>query len=145
MSKGKGQQVMEHHSFPLEFQLPDGKNMLQTAQRCYRLKIQSLYHCSIDFVPATIYILIEIPFWSCNLDMSISYTPIFLFQRVVRKFTYSRFQQLMWGWGVKCWKIKCLDWCSCTDIKLAKWWQQTCYHLNKKVNVKWITDKLIPT
>ena len=25
MSKGKGQQIMEHGSFSLEFQLPDGK------------------------------------------------------------------------------------------------------------------------
>ena len=29
MSKGKGQQVMEHNLFPLEFQLPDGKDALQ--------------------------------------------------------------------------------------------------------------------
>ena len=35
----------------------------------------------------------------------------------------------MWYWGVKCWKIKCLDWCSCTHIKLVKWWQQTCWVL----------------
>ena len=40
MSKGKGQQVMGHSSFPLEFQLPDGKDILQTAQRCYQLKIE---------------------------------------------------------------------------------------------------------
>ena len=40
MSKGKCQQVMEHSSFPLEFQLPDGKDILQTAQECYQLKIQ---------------------------------------------------------------------------------------------------------
>ena len=32
MSKGKGQQVMEPNLFPLEFQLPDGNNSLQTAQ-----------------------------------------------------------------------------------------------------------------
>ena len=31
MSEGKGQQVMEHNSFPLEFQLPDGKDIFQTA------------------------------------------------------------------------------------------------------------------
>ena len=42
MSKEKGQQVMEHSSFQLEFQLPDGKDILQTAQRCYQLKIQPL-------------------------------------------------------------------------------------------------------
>ena len=32
---------MEHNLFPLEFQLPDGKDALQTAQKCYQLKIQS--------------------------------------------------------------------------------------------------------
>ena len=32
MSKGKGQQVMEHNFFPLKFQLPDRKDTLQTAQ-----------------------------------------------------------------------------------------------------------------
>ena len=36
MSKGKSQQVMQHSSFPLEFQLPDGKDIIQTAQRCYQ-------------------------------------------------------------------------------------------------------------
>ena len=30
---------MEHNLFPLEFQLPDGKNALQTAQKCYRLRL----------------------------------------------------------------------------------------------------------
>ena len=40
MRKGKGQQVMGHNSFPLEFQLPDGKDTLQTAQKCHQLKIQ---------------------------------------------------------------------------------------------------------
>ena len=40
MSKEKGQQVMEHNSYPLEFQLPDGKDAFQTAQKCYQLKIQ---------------------------------------------------------------------------------------------------------
>ena len=29
---------MEHHWFPLEFQLPDGKDALQTAQKCYQSK-----------------------------------------------------------------------------------------------------------
>ena len=33
MSKGKSQQVMEHNWLPLEFQLPDGKDALQTAQK----------------------------------------------------------------------------------------------------------------
>ena len=32
MSKGQGQQVMEHSSFPFEFQLPCGKDILQTAE-----------------------------------------------------------------------------------------------------------------
>ena len=41
MSKGKGQQVMEYSSFSLKFQLPDGEGILQTAQICYQLKIQS--------------------------------------------------------------------------------------------------------
>ena len=69
MSKGKGQQVMEHNSFPLEFQLPDGKDkdILQTAQRCYLFiaLIQSsvILHniiYSIHVVPTIIYIMIEI-------------------------------------------------------------------------------------
>ena len=38
-SKGKGQLITEHSSFPLEFQLADGKYALQTAQSCYQLKI----------------------------------------------------------------------------------------------------------
>ena len=29
MSEGKGQQVMDHNSFPLEFQLPDGEDIPQ--------------------------------------------------------------------------------------------------------------------
>ena len=36
MSKGKGQQVMEHSLFLLEFQLLDGKDTLQTEQKCYQ-------------------------------------------------------------------------------------------------------------
>ena len=32
MSKGKGQQAMEHNWSPLEFQLPDGKDALQTIE-----------------------------------------------------------------------------------------------------------------
>ena len=35
MSEGKGQQAMEDNWSPLEFQLPDGKDALQTAQKCY--------------------------------------------------------------------------------------------------------------
>ena len=33
MSKGKGQWVTDHSSFLLKFQLPDGKDILQTVQR----------------------------------------------------------------------------------------------------------------
>ena len=36
MSKEEGQQVMEHSLFTLEFQLLDGKDILQTAQICYQ-------------------------------------------------------------------------------------------------------------
>ena len=46
MSKGKGQQPMEHNSLSLEFQLPDGKDnpppkkkKPKTAQKCYLVKI----------------------------------------------------------------------------------------------------------
>ena len=39
MRKGKGQQVTEHSLFPLESQLPDGKDILQTAQKYYQLKV----------------------------------------------------------------------------------------------------------
>ena len=49
MSKSKGQQVMEHNSFPLEFRLPDRKDTLQTAQKCYQLKIQSFYKCHLQY------------------------------------------------------------------------------------------------
>ena len=47
MSKGKGQQVMEHSLFLLEFQLPGRKDTLQTAQKCYQLKLQSFYRCQV--------------------------------------------------------------------------------------------------
>ena len=72
MSKGKGQQVMEHSLFPLEFQLPDGKDTLQTAQKCYELKFDHFANviCSIDVVSAAMYITIEIPFCSCNSHLS---------------------------------------------------------------------------
>ena len=49
MSKGKGQQVTEHNWFPLEFQLPNGKDTLQTAQKCYQLKIQSFRKCFLQY------------------------------------------------------------------------------------------------
>ena len=52
MSKGKGQQVMEHNWFPLECQLPDGKGALQTEQKCSQLQMlsammynMSMLHC----------------------------------------------------------------------------------------------------
>ena len=96
MSKGKGQQVMEHILFPLEFQSPDGKDALQTAQKWFQLKFNHLANVisSIHVVTAAIYIMSEIPFCSCNFDMGIPYTPIFLSESVVHKVTNSRFQQI---------------------------------------------------
>ena len=41
MSKGKCQQVMEHNLLPLNFQLPGGKDILQTAERFYQSKLES--------------------------------------------------------------------------------------------------------
>ena len=78
---------MEHNLFPLEFQLSVGKDALQTAQKCYRLKFNHFADviCSIHVVSATIYIMSEIPFWSCNFDMGISYTPICLSESIVYK------------------------------------------------------------
>ena len=49
MSKGKGQQIMEHSWFPLEFQSSDGKDALQTAQKCCQLKIQSFCKCYLQY------------------------------------------------------------------------------------------------
>ena len=46
MGKGKGQQLMEHRSFPLEFQLADGKDILQTAQRYYQLTTRKEKECA---------------------------------------------------------------------------------------------------
>ena len=60
MSKGKCQQVMEHNWFPLEFQLPDRKDALQTAQKCYQLKIQSF--CKLML--SAVYMLLPPPFIS---------------------------------------------------------------------------------
>ena len=40
---------MEHNLFPLEFQLPDRKHTLQTAQKCYQLKIQSFCRCYLRY------------------------------------------------------------------------------------------------
>ena len=88
MSKGKCQQVMEHNSFPSELKLPDGKDTLQTAQKCYQLKIQSFANviCSIHVISTTIYIISEMRFCSFNFDMDISYTPpVFLSESIVYK------------------------------------------------------------
>ena len=49
MSKGKGQQVMEHSWFSLEFQLPDGKDAIQTAQKSYQLKTKSFCKCYLQY------------------------------------------------------------------------------------------------
>ena len=38
MNKGKGQKVTKNNLFPLEFQLPDRKDTLQPAQKCYQLR-----------------------------------------------------------------------------------------------------------
>ena len=46
--KEKRQQVMERSLFRLEFQLPDGKDTLQTERRCYELKIQSFCKCYLQ-------------------------------------------------------------------------------------------------
>ena len=48
-SKGEGQHVMEHNSFPLELQLPDRKDALKTAQKFYQLKIQSFCKCYLQY------------------------------------------------------------------------------------------------
>ena len=61
MNKGKGQQVMKHNSFLFEFQLPDGKDPLRSAQKCCQLRIQSFckFHC---FVSTATYVMSEILF-----------------------------------------------------------------------------------
>ena len=38
-SKEKGQQVIDHNLFPLQFQLLDGKDALQTAKKMLSIKI----------------------------------------------------------------------------------------------------------
>ena len=64
MSKGKGQQVMEHSLYALEFKLPDRKGILQTVQRCYQLKFNHFANiiCSIHVVSVTTDIMREISF-----------------------------------------------------------------------------------
>ena len=76
---------MEHNSFPLEFQLSDGKDTLQTAQNVINKKFNGFVNviCSIHVVSVPIYIMSEIPFCSYNFDMGISYTLIFLSESVV--------------------------------------------------------------
>ena len=71
---------MEHNSFSLDIQLPVGKDT-----KCYQSKFNHFANviCSIHVVSAPIYIISEIPFWSDNFDMGISYTPIFLSESVV--------------------------------------------------------------
>ena len=71
---------MKHNSLPLEFQLPDGKDALQDAQKFCQLKFSHFANviCGIHVLSAAIYVMSEIPFCSCDFDMGISYTPIFL-------------------------------------------------------------------
>ena len=96
MSEAKGQQVMEHSLFPLDFHLPDLKDTLQTAPKCYQLKIQSFANviCRIHVVSANIYIMSEMPFWSCNFDMSISYSPIFFLKALCTRLLIIDFNRL---------------------------------------------------
>ena len=51
---------MEHNSFPLEFQIPDGKDTLQTAQNVINQKFNhsaDVVICSIHVVSAPIYVM----------------------------------------------------------------------------------------
>ena len=77
MSKGKGQQVIEHNSFLLNFQLPDGKDTLQTAQKCYQLKVQSFCKCYLKYMCCLHRHLYHKGNALNYFDMAISYTPIF--------------------------------------------------------------------
>ena len=109
ISKGKGQQVIEHSSFPLEFQLPDGKDILQTAQTRYQLKIQ--YTCLCRHLCHE---------WSTLLISYLWYghiltLPSFFLKALCTRLLILDFNTLCGIEGVKYWKIKCLDWCSCMD------------------------------
>ena len=55
---------MENNSFSLEFQLPDGKDILQTAQNVINKKFNDFANviCSIHVVSAHHYIMSEISF-----------------------------------------------------------------------------------
>ena len=80
----KGQQVIEQSFFPLESQLPDGKDVHRTEQRCYQLKIQSpcKYYLKYTCCPCHhLYHECNI-LQCCNFDIGISYTPIFLSKSV---------------------------------------------------------------
>ena len=68
---------MEHNWFPLEFQLPDGNDTLQTAQKCYQLKIQSSCKCYLQYTYCIHYLLENfyapfkfLPLWSRALIMT---------------------------------------------------------------------------
>ena len=94
MSNGKGQQVMEYNWVPLEFQSSDRKDALQTAQKRCQLKIQSFCKCYLQYTCRLRRRLYHEwnTLFSCNFDMGISYTPIFLSECIMFKITDSRFQ-----------------------------------------------------
>ena len=88
---------MEHNWFPLKFRSSEGKDALQTAQKC----CQKFNHfanviCSIHSISAVIYIMSEISFCSCNFDMGIPYTSIFFSESIMYKIIDCRFQYIMW-------------------------------------------------
>ena len=60
MSEARSQQVMEHSSLQLEFQLPDGKDILKLHKDVINYFANVI--CSIHVVPTTFYIIIEIFF-----------------------------------------------------------------------------------
>ena len=56
------------------------------------LQMLSAVYIHIHAVSASIYIMSEIPYFSCNFDMGISYIPIFLSESIMYKITDFRFQ-----------------------------------------------------
>ena len=87
ISTGKGQQAMEHNSFPLEFHLLDGKDAFQTAQKCYQLKIRSSCKCHLQYICClhrhlyhdwNTLLLFDMCIYYIYVYMCISYTPIFV-------------------------------------------------------------------
>ena len=85
---------MEHDLFPLEFQLPDGKGTLQTAQKCCQLKRHSP-NCTkmLSIKNSVIFQMLSAVYPALLLfDMGTSYTPIFISESVVYKIINSRFQ-----------------------------------------------------